>query len=57
MPNATPQMSDWIRGLALQASAKAMLHTNRAITTADFREELPRITVSTLVIHGDRDMT
>lgn len=57
MPNTTPQMQDWLRGLSLQASTKAMLDTNRAITTEDFREELPKITVPTLVIHGDRDAT
>lgn len=57
MPNTTPQMQDWLRGLSLQASAKAMLDTNRAITTEDFREELPEITVPTLMIHGDEDVT
>jgi pimeloyl-ACP methyl ester carboxylesterase len=53
----TPQMSDWVRGMALGASGKALLDCNRAITTADFRDELPKITVPTLVIHGDQDVT
>ena len=57
MPNTTLQMQDWLRGLSLQASAKALLDTNRAITTEDFREELPDIAVPTLVIHGDQDVT
>jgi non-heme chloroperoxidase len=57
IPNTTPQMGDWLRGLSLQASAKAMLDTNRAVTTEDFREELPKIAVPTLVIHGDKDVT
>jgi len=56
-PKTTPQMRDWVRGMALQASGKALLDCNRAITTADFRDELPTITVPTLVIHGDQDVT
>jgi len=56
-PETTPQMRDWVRGMALQASGKALLDCNRAITTADFRDELAKITVPTLVIHGDQDVT
>ena len=56
-PEASPQMGDWVRGMALRTSGKALLDTNRAITTADFRDELPKITVPTLVIHGDRDVS
>ena len=56
-PETTPQMRDWIRGMALRTSGKALVDTNRAITTADFRDELPKITVPTLVVHGDRDVT
>jgi non-heme chloroperoxidase len=56
-PQTTPQMRDWVRGMALQASGKALLDCNRAITTADFRDELAKITVPTLVIHGDQDVT
>jgi pimeloyl-ACP methyl ester carboxylesterase len=56
-PETTPQMRDWVRGMALQASGKALLDCNRAITTADFRDELPKVTVPTLVIHGEQDVT
>ncbi len=56
-PETSPQMRDWVGGMALRTSGKALLDTNRAVTTADFREELPKITVPTLVIHGDRDVT
>ena len=56
-PETTPQMRDWVRGMALRTSGKALLDTNRAVTTADFREELPKITVPTLIIHGDRDVS
>jgi non-heme chloroperoxidase len=56
-PETSPQMRDWVRGMALRTSGKALFDTNRAVTTADFREELPKITVPTLIIHGDRDAT
>lgn len=56
-PNTSPGMKNWIRGMALGASAKALLDCNRAITSADFRAELATITVPTLVVHGDQDMT
>ncbi len=56
-PETTPQMRDWVRGMALRTSGKALLDCNRAITTTDFRDELSRITVPTLLIHGDQDAT
>ncbi|PWC67855.1 arylesterase [Azospirillum sp. TSH7] len=51
------EMKGWITGMALQSSLLALLECNRAITSADFRKELPAITVPTLVVHGDRDVT
>ena len=57
MPGTTRHMQDWLRGLALQASVKAMLDTNRTVTTEDFRDELPKITIATLLIHGDQDVS
>ncbi|KAA0595820.1 pimeloyl-ACP methyl ester carboxylesterase [Azospirillum lipoferum] len=51
------EMKGWITGMALQSSLIALLECNRAITSADFRAELPAITVPTLVVHGDRDVT
>jgi pimeloyl-ACP methyl ester carboxylesterase len=56
-PETSPQVRDWLRGMVLRTSGKALLDTNRAVTTVDFREELPKITVPTLVIHGDRDLS
>ncbi|HYF88275.1 alpha/beta hydrolase [Azospirillum sp.] len=51
------EMKGWITGMALQSSLKALLECHRAITSADFRKELPAITVPTLVVNGDRDVT
>jgi non-heme chloroperoxidase len=56
-PETSPQMRDWVRDMVLRTSGKALLDTNRTVTTADFRDELPEITVPTLVIHGDRDVS
>lgn len=51
------EVKGWITGMALNSSLKALLDCHRAITSADFRRELPGIAVPTLVVHGDRDVT
>lgn len=56
-PETSPGARNWVRGMALQASLKALLDCHRAITAADFRAELPAVRVPTLVVHGDRDAT
>lgn len=56
-PDTSPGTMNWIRNMALQASGKALLDCNRAITSEDFRNELTKITVPTLVIHGDLDVS
>ncbi len=43
--------------LALQSSKAAALQTMTAWGTTDFREDLRKVTVPTLVIHGDADAT
>ncbi|MGH7881795.1 MAG: alpha/beta fold hydrolase [Candidatus Dormibacteraceae bacterium] len=53
----SPHIHDWIRSMILRASGKALLECNRAISSEDFTEELPKITVPTLVIHGDQDVS
>jgi non-heme chloroperoxidase len=57
LSRVSPHMHDWIRGLVLSASGRALIECNRSITTEDFRPELPKISVPTLVVHGDRDET
>ncbi len=56
-PEGSPEMMAWVKGMALQASLKMLLDCHRAIGSADFREELAAISVPTLVVHGDRDVT
>ena len=54
----TPQgLRNWGRDMALRTSAQALLECNRTLTAADFRAELRDITVPTLVLHGEHDMT
>ena len=40
----------------LHCSMKALVECNRALTSTDFRPELAKIDVPTLIVHGDRDV-
>jgi pimeloyl-ACP methyl ester carboxylesterase len=51
------EMVQWGVRMCLQASLKALLDCNRADTETDFRAELPKITVPTLIIQGDKDVS
>jgi len=55
--SVSPEMSQWGVNLCLQTSLKAMIDCNRALAGTDFRGELRKITVPTLVIHGDSDQS
>jgi pimeloyl-ACP methyl ester carboxylesterase len=56
-PETTPRTVEWGIGLCLQASLKALIETNIADTETDFRDELRRLDVPVLVIHGDQDVS
>jgi non-heme chloroperoxidase len=52
----TPQaMLDWAVTMGLQASLKALVDFNHSATQADFREELTKFNIPTLIIHGAAD--
>jgi non-heme chloroperoxidase len=57
VPETSRQMQEWVRGLMLSTSMKAVVECNRSLTTADFRAELPQVAVPTLLIHGDKDVS
>jgi non-heme chloroperoxidase len=57
VPETSQQMVDWAVGMSGQASLKALVDCNRAITRTDFREELRKFEVPTLVIQGDADVS
>ncbi|PMS20842.1 alpha/beta hydrolase [Trinickia dabaoshanensis] len=54
VPETSPAMMQWGTTL-LQASVPVALACSRALVEADFREEMRRIDVPTLIVHGDRD--
>jgi non-heme chloroperoxidase len=60
-PFVTPETSqallDWIIQMTQANSLKAIIECNRAFTAADFRPELPKIALRTLVIHGTADVS
>jgi pimeloyl-ACP methyl ester carboxylesterase len=54
VPETSPAMMDWVVGL-LQVPVPILLACSRAMAEEDFRAEMRRIDVPTLLIHGDRD--
>lgn len=54
---ASPQLIEWARGVAMQASLKATLACAKAFSTTDFRPDLAAFKVPTLIIHGTADKT
>lgn len=57
VPETSPAMMDWVFGLTMQTSLKAALDCNYAMVHTDFRPELPKITIPTLIIQGDKDVS
>jgi non-heme chloroperoxidase len=55
--DTSPSLQDWIKELMLTTPLPVAIETNRQITSTDFRKELPGITVPTLIIHGDKDVS
>jgi pimeloyl-ACP methyl ester carboxylesterase len=55
LPSTSPETVAWIAGMGNQASLKALLDLNHAITETDLREDVARIRLPTLVVHGDLD--
>ncbi len=53
--NVTKQMLDWTLSLGLQASLKGTYDCVAAFSETDFRPDLARFDVPTLVVHGDAD--
>jgi non-heme chloroperoxidase len=51
----SPSLQDWVKRLMLTTPLRVAVECNRVMTSTDFRAELPRVSVPTLVIHGDKD--
>lgn len=55
--SVSTEIMQWSREVAMLASPKATIDCVRAFSETDFRADLPRIGVPTLIIHGDADGT
>lgn len=55
-PKVSPEQIDYALSIALIASPKGTLDCTVAFATTDFRDDLTKITVPTLIIHGDSDI-
>jgi len=56
-PETSQALLDWITAMTQQNSLKAIIECNRTFTAADFRAELPRLSLPTLILQGDADMS
>ena len=54
-PETSPAMIQWGLSLAYQTSLHAAIECNVSVTETDFREELKKIDVPTLIVHGNAD--
>jgi pimeloyl-ACP methyl ester carboxylesterase len=54
-PKVSPEQIAYTLDIALLASPKGTLDCTTAFATTDFRDDLSKVTVPTLVIHGDSD--
>jgi pimeloyl-ACP methyl ester carboxylesterase len=57
VPETSQALLDWVAGLMLQCSMKALVDCNKALSTTDFRPELAKLQVPTLIVHGDKDVS
>ena len=53
--NVSPGILDWFWLMAMQAGFRAVLDSIKAFSETDFSEDLKRIDVPTLIVHGDDD--
>ncbi len=56
-PDTSPHMMKWGLDLAMHTSLQAAIECNVAVSETDFRKELPRIAVPTLIVHGTADVS
>lgn len=55
--SVSPELLQWARSVAMQASLKATIECARSFATTDFRGDLAAFKVPTLIIHGVDDQT
>jgi len=57
VPETSPETIQWGVRMCTENSIFALTQTNHTDVETDFRAELPKVRVPTLVIHGDADRT
>jgi non-heme chloroperoxidase len=57
VPETSPEMVQWGVRMCTENSIWALTQTNHTDVETDFRAELPKVRVPTLVVHGDADRT
>jgi pimeloyl-ACP methyl ester carboxylesterase len=57
VPETSPEMLEWGVRMCSENSIWALTQTNHTDVETDYRSELPKIRVPTLVVHGDADRT
>jgi non-heme chloroperoxidase len=55
--DTSPALQNWVMQLMQTTPLWVALECNRIMTSTDFRAELPRIALPTLIVHGDRDVS
>jgi pimeloyl-ACP methyl ester carboxylesterase len=50
-------MAEWGMNVILQSSLKALVDCVRVAFETDHRADLPKITMPTLIVHGDKDVS
>jgi non-heme chloroperoxidase len=53
----SPSLQDWVMRLMLTTPLRVAIECSRRVTSTDFRAELPGISIPTLVVHGDKDVS
>jgi pimeloyl-ACP methyl ester carboxylesterase len=56
-PDTSEGVKAWVKAQMCRASVQAVVECNRALCAADFRPDLPKVTVPTLVLQGDKDVS
>jgi pimeloyl-ACP methyl ester carboxylesterase len=55
--DTSPALQNWVMQLMQTTPLWVALECNRIMTSTDFRAELPRIALPTLIVHGDKDVS
>jgi len=55
VPTTSQAMTDWVVQMMAQCSLKALIDCNRSFASADFRQDLPMLSIPTLILQGTAD--